>query len=305
LMMSLKYAYFASATLSLLGGICMAGKEIHRYMKGSSDDELQKKIQQLKTTFILTLAFADICFSSIFWGAFFETGTGTRCEIEAILFEFFALSSVLWTCTNCYFWFMESAYLRTPSCNRISESEEIRKMIYLLGISVIVCWGFPIIGTTIFFVYPSLEVNQQDFDLMWCHYRNVSFKSWQWIGFSFAPLLLGWLFNVTLLVLHTKSGCSHNKDENKEEKEITRSKTGLDIWFWGYTGGFLFVWTGHIVDRLLLSQGIHNSWLMLFHAFTEPLQGFINALVYVLVLWKQHHGAEYESLLENQIKSYS
>jgi len=249
----------------------MAAQEIFFFLNRGAASYKQNQAQWLKMFFILMLAFADFCFSSIFFLAFVMPNTISWCRIEAFLFESFRLASVLWTFANCLFWFMESVSLRSKEL--VIQSKEVQKVKLLFGLSICGCWGFPIVAMAFFQINPQyFEIDEKGVDLPWC---SISDKSGQWIAFSFTPLALVWFTNLLFFFLHLYL----TPKDKRQDKEVRI----LNWWFGGYVLGFTLVWTPHMIDRMLRMRHIQSFDLLVIHTFTEPLQGFLNAVVYTLI----------------------
>jgi len=230
--------------------------------KGLTCFPVQARIRTLNMLFIVTLATTDLI--NVFnYPLALANGIHEVCLFQAGLMQVDQLASVLWTFPVCFFFFT----ITGSYTNGNQDQEKVAskcKTLWIIANGV--CWGFPV--ATLISV---LNNNSFGKSGNWCWIKPE--LKYEWWLFFYGELILVWIGNITLLVLHYR----------RNQRTYVPIAKAMNRMLAGYVWVFIIAWTFAVVDRTLMTIGKQNEIISFLHEILEPLQGSLNFAVYFYV----------------------
>lgn len=229
-------------------------------------------------------------------GVFFVVGHGEGdwCMAESLFGIFFASSSFLWTLVIAIFIFRTTASSAHPSLVFPS---------WMMALSHVVCWGYPAGFVMFISLWKPTLIGKESWD-PWCFMRD-GYPAARFFAVFF-PLFVSWVGTGVLHLLTRRRIVSFEEIRRDLPQHLRGPQDGeireikdklvyvplafviLRVWGAAYRIVEMFSASQHITNR-------HLSFLELAAAVGDPLQGFANFILFVVLTRKAR--ASYASMV--------
>ncbi|KAL0491270.1 cyclic AMP receptor-like protein [Acrasis kona] len=232
----------------------------------------KSELKVLTARLIVYLSFADLLASSSYLIRFSKLDeSGPWCLIEATFMCTFELCSVLWSSCICVHLLLNVLFANKGKWLKWSE------LIYH-----IISWGLPLIWTiTLFFNHRFGQATN------WCWLKSdEDVQSFGWRFFTFLPIYCCMFFNLTVyvVVLVALRRLLSNKQMSVIFSNAGRRRELRALLAFSFVMlAFFITWIPPFFNRMW--ETIHRReseifWLNMTQAITNPLQGFMNMVLY-------------------------
>ncbi|GJD10831.1 hypothetical protein Gasu2_49990 [Galdieria sulphuraria] len=224
---------------------------------------------------VLWLSFA--CFFAPLFNMHLGSFGDSFCSIEAAGNQFFYLSSFVWV--TCIAHQLYTVFVRNNS--RASRKHSL--IYHGLG------WGFPAVTVIILLLSGKFDNSASENSYEWCW---ITENSWKFALF-YVPLFILLAINVVVyvvivIIVYKRYRSMLGLRKSFYPAATTRSTFARQTIFWAlrvslYLMVFIVTRIGSLINRFyeLTHQGYSPFGLMVLHAVTQSLQGFLFGLIYI------------------------